>query len=470
MRWRVRPAQVGAVLLAALAAAPAGTGCGDDEDAGTAVRTIIRGHGLDRPTAVALRPGADAQLWVTNSGDDSITIVGDAAGDARADTRRDAYAEHFVARPSGLAFDSSGGYFAVSNDSNNGLRGLVFRRNPERNRNFKGNNFMGPALFNAETFAVAGQSKRYLGDWPQPGYGHAASPGLARSACPEYWSTEARRCEWPREGSHLDMLHGSPNAGGIHHLIRNEYLVLDGCGSRTARNRCRGDGHVVVVDFNRDHQEGNGFHGDGVIRRYIDAPYRRLPGAGSGIAAHDGWIYYSDTGAGVVRRMRPASGRREVLVDAWHRGAVTHGAQGPGVISWANVPRSPGDGDHPDVIDAWVEAFGDRRLIRAAGAGWIKPMELLGEYAYIRDSDVDTPLPDVGIRRPVGLAASGDSLFVADRATGRIHSFGWDGLRPGPVIETGLRGLSGLALDADAGGLVITDTASDGLYRVAIDE
>jgi hypothetical protein len=452
-------------LTALLAVVALGLGA-CSADAGSSVEKVIVGDGLDEPSALASRPGRD-ELWVINRGNDSITIVSDPGGKARAVTRRDAFAEHFVALPSGISFDASGGSFAVANDSNNEVRDLVFIKNPERNRYFKNNNFMGPALFNSATYGLAGQSKRYLEDWPQPGYGHDPPDDTPRDDCPdEYWSEEVSECQWPREGSHLDMLHGSPLSAGILNDDRNVYFVLDGCGSRTAANKCRGDGHVVLVDFNRDHQEGNGFHGDGVIRRYIDAPFERVDGVASGIVRHGDSIYYADTGPGVVRRLRPGAGRRQVLVGPWHEGPASHRRSGPGITDWSHVEDGPGDGDDPAVIDRWIADAGNRREIAAARGGWIKPMETLGEYSYVRGARGEAVVGPPTIEQPSGLAASEESLFVADRATGRVHEISWNGLRPKRVIETGKKGLSGLA--HRDGSLYVTDVASDGVYRLPL--
>lgn len=460
----------GLALIALLAVGCGGETSADGDEAtasASKVEVVLERHGLDSPSALALRPRSD-ELWVTNRGDDSITVVSHPdRAKPHGVTRRDGYAEHFVALPSGIAFDRSGRSFAVANDSDNGVRGMVFVKNPERNRYFKGSNFMGPALFHTATYARAGQSKRYLQDWPQPGYGHSAPHDTPRDDCPGYWSVESDACEWPREGSHVDMLHGSPRSVGILHAKRNAYFLLDGCGIRTDGNACRFvDGHVVMVDFNRDHQEGNGFHGDGVIRRYIDAPFTRVKGVSSGMVRHDGAIYYADTGAGVVRRLRPDTGELQTIVAPWHSGKATHHAHGPGITDWGQAAHSPGDGDDPGVIDAWISDHGDQRAIEALGERWIKPMETLGEYSYVHGARGEVVVGDDVVEEPSGLAASERSLFVADHSTGLIHELAWDGLRERRVIETGRRHVDGLAYGD--GWLYFTDAGSDAVLRVRV--
>jgi hypothetical protein len=462
------PARIAAVVVA-LAGLGAVAGCGSSDPS---VERVASGGDFDQPTALAFRPGDERELWVTNHGDDSIAIVSEPGVETTVENRRDGYAEHFVAKPSGIAFDDTGEQFAVSNDSNNEVRGLDFKLNPERNRFFKDNNFMGPTLFATNTYAQAGQSKRYLQDWPQPGYGHdPPDGGVPQHECPDrYWSVEAEACVFPREGSHIDMLHETPLSAGILHWTRNVFFVLDGCGKRTAENRCRGNGHVVMADFNRDHEEGNGFHGDGVIRRYPDAPFRRSEGVPSGIVEHDGSIYYADTGAGVVRRLRPDAGRTEVLVGPWHPGPASHHQKGTGVIDWSDAANAPADGDDPDAIDDWIARAGDQARIAAPGSCWIKPQESLGEYSNRGGALGEIVIPSGEVERPAGLAADEEHLYVADHATGRVHSFEWEGLEPGPVLETDAEGLGGLAIDpADQDWLYFTDLEANGVSRIRLD-
>ncbi|HVF01605.1 MAG TPA: hypothetical protein VNA27_09780 [Rubrobacteraceae bacterium] len=255
--------------------------------------------------------------------------------------------------------------------------------------------------------------------------GHDPPDDIPKDDCPDqYWSDEVKQCLWPREGSHLDMLHGSPLSAGIAHRDKNQYIVLDGCGKSDNKGDCDGRGHVVFYDFNRDHQEGNGFHGDGVTRRYIDVPFTAVGGTSSGVLVRDGWLYYSDSGAGLVRRMKLDSGSTDVLVDSWagaHQGA--HGAQGPGVTQWAQVPQDYGDGDDPEVIDKWIQQSGNAALIEAAGDSWIKPRETLSEYSYVRGAIHEVAIESDRVKKPAGLAASDTSLFVADNASGVISEY-----------------------------------------------
>lgn len=444
------------------------TGCsspGKSDPQALTPEPILVSELLDSPSALAMRPGT-LELWIANSGDDSLTII-DLDDPDSAQRLQDGYGEHFTARPSGIAFNEDGTFFAISNDSNNEVRDMEFVLNPERESHFRNNNFMGPTLFSPETFALAGQNKAYLDDWPQPGISHDPPDDIPEHQCPaEYWAQGISQCAWPRQGSHLDMLHGNPLSTGIVHDAVNAYYVLDGCGVGDSRGSCDGPGHVARIDFNRDHQEGNGFHGDGVTQRYIDLPYKRVDGVPSGMMRHDGWVYYSDTGAGTVRRFQPDTGRFEVMVSNWNDSPASHGEHGPGVVDWSHLEDGPGDGDDPETVSAWVAEHGNQEAIDAAGDSWIMPRETLAEYSYVWEATAEEVAPG-SVDRPSGLVAGESSWFVADNDSGRILEFDWDG-SPGRVIETGLDGLTGLALSEDGSELFFTDTDANGVYRVRL--
>ena len=444
------------------------TGCsspGKSDPQALTPEPILVSELLDSPSALAMRPGT-LELWIANSGDDSLTII-DLDDPDSAQRLQDGYGEHFTARPSGIAFNEDGTFFAISNDSNNEVRDMEFVLNPERESHFRNNNFMGPTLFSPETFALAGQNKAYLDDWPQPGISHDPPDDIPEHQCPaEYWAQGISQCAWPRQGSHLDMLHGNPLSTGVVHDAVNAYYVLDGCGVGDSRGSCDGPGHVARIDFNRDHQEGNGFHGDGVTQRYIDLPYKRVDGVPSGMMRHDGWVYYTDTGAGTVRRFQPDTGRFEVMVSNWNDSPASHGEHGPGVVDWSHLEDGPGDGDDPETVSAWVAEHGNQEAIDVAGDSWIMPRETLAEYSYVWEATAEEVAPG-SVDRPSGLVAGESSWFVADNDSGRILEFDWDG-SPGRVIETGLDGLTGLALSEDGSELFFTDTDSNGVYRVRL--
>ena len=102
-------------------------------------------------------------------------------------------------------------------------------------------------------------------------------------------------------GSHLDMLHVTPNAQGIAHEIWNRYWVVDGYNQ-----------DVVMHDFKGDHGPGNDYHGNAVIRRYSGTLITRDPA--DHIVSHcvldknSNWLYVVDHGAQRVMRLDITSG------------------------------------------------------------------------------------------------------------------------------------------------------------------
>ena len=109
------------------------TGCsspGKSDPQALTPEPILVSELLDSPSAQAMRPGT-LELWIANSGDDSLTII-DLDDPDSAQRLQDGYGEHFTARPSGIAFNEDGTFFAISNDSNNEVRDMEFVLNPER--------------------------------------------------------------------------------------------------------------------------------------------------------------------------------------------------------------------------------------------------------------------------------------------------------------------------------------------------
>ena len=70
------------------------TGCASDSTTspGEDITTVVAGQGMDVPAAIAVRPNSDGELWVTNRGSDSITIIRNASVEASVEIRRDGYA------------------------------------------------------------------------------------------------------------------------------------------------------------------------------------------------------------------------------------------------------------------------------------------------------------------------------------------------------------------------------------------
>jgi hypothetical protein len=92
-------------------------------------------------------------------------------------------------------------------------------------------------------------------------------------------------------GSHLDMLHESPNCMGIAHDRRNAYWVFDGY-----------HGNLVYYDFQEPHGYGEDDHSDGIVRRYEEVELERVPNVPGHLVLDDdsGILYVANTGAGEV--------------------------------------------------------------------------------------------------------------------------------------------------------------------------
>lgn len=208
---------------------------------------------LDRPTDLDFHPvlGRD-ELWVVNQrtesdGGSTLTISDASNGISNIDFRVDGNAWHFMSLPTAIAFSDDNYNFAVS-------PGV-------RDANHSGGTFTGPALFSSDPAIYA-----------QPSGGN---------------------------GSHLDMLHGSPFSMGIAHEKDNVFWVYDNF------NR-----DIVRYDFVDDHGPGNDDHSDAIVRRY-----RNIGISGDGdipnhmiLDKETNWLYAVDNGNDRVIRLDIASG------------------------------------------------------------------------------------------------------------------------------------------------------------------
>jgi hypothetical protein len=216
--------------------------------------------GLNVPRDLEFNPHSLDQLWVVNRGDDSISIFFDAGSEGQwVDWRQDVYANHFMEEVSTLSFGAAGTYtvgqtgFATCQESRNTLDGAQ-----------AGNNFMGPTLWSADLdiFAELHQS-----------YGDSF------------------------QGSHLDMLHGSPDCMGIVHDTGNAYWAFDGR-----------KGQLVYYDFQEDHSAGMDDHSDGIIRRHTDVDLVRVEDVPGHLERNeDGILFIANTGAGTILKVDPST-------------------------------------------------------------------------------------------------------------------------------------------------------------------
>lgn len=101
-----------------------------------------------------------------------------------------------------------------------------------------------------------------------------------------------------QNGTHLDMLHGTPYCMGIAHESANIYWAVNGDAGALDR-----------YDFHVPHQIGGEDHSDGEIYRYIKGELLRVPEVPSH-AAYDrelSLVYVADTGHGRVLAVDPST-------------------------------------------------------------------------------------------------------------------------------------------------------------------
>jgi hypothetical protein len=195
---------------------------------------------------------AKNELWVVNErtealGGSTLTINDAGQPDQTFLNRVDDNAWHFMSLPTGIAFSNDNFNFATS-------PGV-------KDANHNGGTFTGPALWSSDPAIYA-----------QPSGGN---------------------------GSHLDMLHGSPYSMGIAHEAENVFWVFDGWNET-----------IVRYDFREDHGPGNDDHSDGIVRRYLEIPVKRDGFVPSHMVLDksSGWLYVVDNGNDRVLRLDIHSG------------------------------------------------------------------------------------------------------------------------------------------------------------------
>ena len=290
---------------------------------------------LNKPRDLEFHPGANRndELWVVNRATDTITIVYDTGTASQSsENLHDVYAYHFMEEVSAISFgsyDAEFDYqFGTAQESRNTFNG---QQAP--------NNFMGPAL------------------WP---------------SSPTHFAKEHQNDE--HQGSHIDMLHESPNGMGIAWDSGNAYWYFDGYYSE-----------LVYYDFAVDHDTGQDDHDDGVVRRYADITLTRFGNVPGHMIMDQstGILYISDTGTGRVL--------------------------------WV---------DTDDTSTTSSNIYGDASR-----------MEVLSEYSSV--TGMDWGVLANGLSRPSGIALDGDTLFVSQNGNGKISAFDLSSNgQSGALIET----------------------------------
>ncbi len=202
---------------------------------------------LDAPTDLDFHPILGLyQLWVINeriesSGGSTVTYENAGKGNQTSEQKVDGNAWHFMSLPTALAFGDAGDWASST--------GVL-------DANHSGGTFTGPTLWSSDPAIYA-----------QPSGGN---------------------------GSHLDMLHGSPYSMGIAHEVDNAYWVFDGYNE-----------HIVRYDFKEDHGPGNDYHADGEVRRFTEIQVKKDGDVPSHLILDKstGWLYVVDNGNDRVLRL-----------------------------------------------------------------------------------------------------------------------------------------------------------------------
>ncbi|MEO0602632.1 MAG: hypothetical protein AAF211_14415 [Myxococcota bacterium] len=98
-------------------------------------------------------------------------------------------------------------------------------------------------------------------------------------------------------GSHYDMLHGTPLCTGIAWEVDNVYWAINGVV-----------GGLDRVDFAEDHGPGQSDHSDGTYARFVEGELSRVADVPSHLQVDGSWVYVADTGNQRVVRLDITSG------------------------------------------------------------------------------------------------------------------------------------------------------------------
>lgn len=253
-------------------------GWGDGSPQSVDLTEIYRSTDADQATDLAFNPARPNELWVLHRSvpnelpcnsppvaserigcsdleGSTTTIFDPGTENQRADYIQDFNAWHFMRRPPALAFGVNG-FFATCGEARTG--------------NFLDDmsaDFMGPTLWTSD-------------------------PNIYRN-----WGPGEAPADW--NGTHMDMLHASPNCTGIAHEAENVYWVANG-----------NIGSLDRYDFNEDHGPGQADHSDGEIFRYAVGTLTRVPFVGGHLVFHDGKVYAADAGGGRIISYDPTGARR----------------------------------------------------------------------------------------------------------------------------------------------------------------
>ncbi|MDZ4824696.1 MAG: T9SS type A sorting domain-containing protein [Flavobacteriales bacterium] len=207
---------------------------------------------------------------------------------------------------------------------------------------------------------------------------------------PTLWSSDPDIYAEPSggNGSHLDMIHQSPNSMGICNAGDNRFYLYDGYHDR-----------IYWYDFVTDHGPGNDDHSDGRVREFEEPVLNNFNTTVPNhmiLDENTGWLYVCDNGGATPRVIR------------------------------LNTNTAVETGEFNPLSE-----------------------EVLAETTtYSADWE---EFITAGIERPCGIEINGTKLLVGDYATGIIHIYEIAGGTPIWLgqIETGSDGLAGIKVGPD---------------------
>ncbi|MBI5915200.1 MAG: choice-of-anchor J domain-containing protein [Bacteroidetes bacterium] len=274
---------------------------------------------LDKPTDLDFFPilGKN-ELWVVNErtetlGGSTLTIYDPDAADPEFLQRVDGNAWHFMSLPTGIAFSDN----------------FNFATSPGvQDANHSGGTFTGPALWSSDPDIYA-----------QPSGGN---------------------------GSHLDMLHGSPFSMGIASEADNVFWVFDGWNQT-----------IVRYDFQGDHGPGNDDHANGVVRRYTEISVKKDANIPSHLVLDKatGWLYAVDNGNDRVLRLDINSGSVVGSLPLINEPLAEHSEMGG--VDWEVIVQ--------DSIErpCGIEVMGNRLLVGDYTSGDIYVFDIENGFAEL---------------------------------------------------------------------------------------
>ncbi|MEM9693197.1 MAG: hypothetical protein AAGA56_11675 [Myxococcota bacterium] len=302
------------------------------------------------------------------------TVTIDNPGEANQTEREvvDGNAWHFMRRPTGIAIGDGTGFFATCHEY--------------RTANFTDSaiDFMGPTLWSSDLDL----------------HGVTGAPPN-------------------NNGSHYDMLHGTPFCMGITWDINSNTTTEFGNAYWLFNGQM---GAIDHVNFNEDHGPGAADHTDGEYFRYLTGQVSRVPYVPSHLQQDGKWLYIADTGNSRVIRMDTETGEE---------GARLQTTMGTPLRNFDDLDT---DKKSNEMVDAVAEEI----------------------------------IPAGVLQQPSGLTIADGVLYVSDFATSTIYAFSPEGERLGSLqLDLPASSVTGLAV-GPSGRLYFADMPTGSVYQIVV--